>query len=121
MEKTYFDIRVTFVHVVVFLIAVIAIGIFLFYMGYQAGHRLADQPAGIETADKPIDPALDNQEKIDIVDEKPVHSAKQSIPAEMKLHETQKPEELPPAASATRRKAQRIAHRWLTRRALPAR
>jgi len=98
MEKTYFDIRVTFVHVVVFLVAVIAIGIFLFYMGYQAGHRLADQPAGIENADKPIDPALDSQEKIDVVDEKPIKAAAKSIPEEMKLHEKQTPEELPPAA-----------------------
>jgi cell division septation protein DedD len=98
MEKTYFDIRVTFVHVVVFLIAVIAIGIFLFYMGYQAGHRLADQPAGIENMDKQSETLFDNQEKIDIVDEKPVNSAKQAIPAEMKLHEKQKPEELPAAA-----------------------
>jgi cell division septation protein DedD len=95
MEKTYFDIRVTFIHVVVFLVAVIAIGIFLFYMGYQAGHRLSDQPAGIENADKQIEPALDNQEKIDVVDEKPVPSAKQSIPAEMKLHEKQAPETAP--------------------------
>ncbi|MBN2400624.1 SPOR domain-containing protein [candidate division KSB1 bacterium] len=97
MEKTYFDIRVTFVHVVVFLIAVIAIGIFLFYMGYQAGHRLANQPAGIENADKLNEAAFDNQEKIDLVDEKPVKPAKQTIPSEMKLHEKQIPEKIPAA------------------------
>ena len=47
MEKTYFEIKITFVHIVVFLIAVIAIGIFLFYMGYQAGQRRADPRTAI--------------------------------------------------------------------------
>lgn len=98
MEKTYFDFRVTFIHVVVFLVAVIAIGIFLFYMGYQAGHRLAAQPAGIETTDKEGEAGLDTQEKIDMVDEQPVQPAKQSIPAEMQLHEKQAPEGPPPTA-----------------------
>lgn len=103
MEKTYFDIRVTFVHVVIFLIAVIAIGIFLFYMGYQAGHRLGDQPAGIVNEVNQIEPASTDQEKISTVDEKPIKSVidkantKQSIPEEMKLHERQLPGELPPA------------------------
>ena len=103
MEKTYFDIRVTFVHVVIFLIAVIAIGIFLFYMGYQAGHRLGDQPAEIVNEVNQTEPATANQEKMRMVDEKPIKSvidkanSKQSIPEEMKLHEKQLPGELPPA------------------------
>jgi cell division septation protein DedD len=103
MEKTYFDIRVTFVHVVIFLIAVIAIGIFLFYMGYQAGHRLGDQPAGIVNGDNQLKTESANPEKVSVVDEKPIKSVsdkpigKQSIPEEMKLHEKQVPEELPPA------------------------
>jgi cell division septation protein DedD len=104
MDKTYFDIRVTFVHVVVFLIAVIAIGIFLFYMGYQAGHRLGDQPAGITDAAAQGEPAAVDQEKINMLDEKPIKSVsdktsvKQSIPDELKLHEKQLPGELPPPA-----------------------
>lgn len=103
MEKTYFDIRITFVHVVIFLIAVIAIGIFLFYMGYQAGHRLGDQPAGIVNEADQTEPATINQEKIKTIDEKPIKpvidqtNTKQSIPEEMKLHEKQMPGELPPA------------------------
>jgi cell division septation protein DedD len=103
MEKTYFDIRVTFVHVVIFLIAVIAIGIFLFYMGYQAGHRLGDQPAGIVNEVEQTEPAATSSENMRMVDEKPIKSVvdktstKQSIPEEMKLHEKQLPEELPPA------------------------
>jgi len=104
MEKTYFDIRVTFVHVVVFLIAVIAIGIFLFYMGYQAGHRLGDQPAGIVNEADQAETAAVSPENLSTVDEKPIKSivdkanAKQSIPEEMKLHEKQLPGELPLAA-----------------------
>jgi len=104
MEKTYFDIRVTFVHVVIFLIAVIAIGIFLFYMGYQAGHRLGDQTAGIVDATGQTEPAAVDPEKINMVDDKPIKTVSdktispQSIPAEMKLHEKQLPGELPPAA-----------------------
>lgn len=93
MEKTYFDIRVTFVHVVVFLIAVIAIGIFLFYMGYQAGQRLGNQTTALSAESGPSATAASDQEKIDIVDEKPIRTlpekaaGKQSIPAEMKLHD----------------------------------
>lgn len=105
MEKTYFDIRITFVHVVVFLIAVIAIGIFLFYMGYQAGHRLGDQPAAIVNENNQGDQATVNPEKLSLVDEKPVKTVidqatpKQSIPEEMKLHEKQLSEKLPPATN----------------------
>ena len=93
MEKTYFDIRVTFVHVVIFLIAAIAIGIFLFYMGYQAGHRLGDQPAAGSAEAGLTETAAADQEKVNMVDEKPIlsvndkASGKQSIPDEMKLHE----------------------------------
>ena len=103
MEKTYFDIRITFVHVVIFLIAVIAIGIFLFYMGYQAGHRLGDQPAGIVNEANQIEPDTANYEKLRMVDEKQIKSvsdkanSKQSIPEEMKLYEKQLPGELPQA------------------------
>jgi len=105
MEKTYFDIRVTFVHVVIFLIAAIAIGIFLFYMGYQAGHRLGDQPVGNVNDIIKSEPATANSEKITLVDEKPVKTVidkangKQSIPEEMKLHERQLPEKLPPTTN----------------------
>jgi cell division septation protein DedD len=104
MEKTYFDIRVTFVHVVIFLIALIAIGIFLFYMGYQAGHRLGNQSSGIVTEMDRTEPAAASREKINMVDERPIKSvndktnSKQSIPKEMKLHEKQLPKELSPAS-----------------------
>ena len=37
LEKSYLEIKVTFLHIVILLIGVVLIGIFLFYMGYQAG------------------------------------------------------------------------------------
>lgn len=36
-NKSYLEIKVTFIHIFVLLIAVILIGIFLFYLGFQAG------------------------------------------------------------------------------------
>ncbi|UCH96883.1 MAG: hypothetical protein JSV88_08540, partial [Candidatus Aminicenantes bacterium] len=41
VEKSYIEIKVTFVHIVVLLVGVIVIGIFLFYLGYQAGKSSA--------------------------------------------------------------------------------
>ena len=36
-NKSYLDIKVTFTHIIILLIAVIMIGIFLFYIGFNAG------------------------------------------------------------------------------------
>jgi len=90
MEKTYFEFKITFMHIVVFLVAVIAIGIALFYMGYQAGQRRADPRTAIANEQgQPEDAA----EEVSVVDEKPVRTVpptsgpRQSIPAEIKLHE----------------------------------
>lgn len=95
MEKTYFEFKITFLHIVVFLVAVIAIGVFLFYMGYQAGQRRSDPRT-----------LLANQQgeeegvgELEVVDETPPPvrkppAAERSITAEMKLHEE------PPAQGA---------------------
>jgi|GEM_PF-5049278 len=93
MEKTYFEFKITFLHIVVFLVAVIAIGIFLFYMGYQAGQRRTD-PRTMIANEQGREDAAGNGE-LSVVDEPPVRSAparpapRQSIPAEIKLHEEQ--------------------------------
>jgi cell division septation protein DedD len=102
MEKTYFEIKITFVHIVVFLIAVIGIGIFLFYMGYQAGQRRGDTPAAMIGEPNQAE-AAGNPEELKIVDEKPSKTpadksaAKQTIPEEMKLHQAQMAKEQPGA------------------------
>jgi cell division protein FtsN len=95
MEKTYFEFKITFLHIVVFLVAVIAIGIFLFYMGYQAGQRRADPRTAIANAQ---DQGLaGSSEELSIVDEKPVQTVpvkpapRQTIPEELKLHQEQTP------------------------------
>lgn len=107
MEKTYFEFKITFLHIVVFLAAVIAIGIFLFYMGYQAGQRRSDPRTAVANAQ---DEGADASE-LSVVDEKPVKTvpaspaAGRSIPAEMKLHEEQdvaKPAAKLPAQAANK-------------------
>ncbi len=98
MEKTYFEFKITFMHIVVFLVAVIAIGIFLFYMGYQAGQRRADPRTAIANEQGQAEvPA----EELSLVEEKPVRSVpaqpapRQSIPEEIKLHEGQTTRNVP--------------------------
>ncbi len=107
MEKTYFEFKITFLHIVVFLAAVIAIGIFLFYMGYQAGQRRSDPRTAIANAQGEGAGASE----LSVVDEKPLKTvpaapgAGQSIPAEMRLHVAQgaaTPEaQLPPPGADT--------------------
>jgi len=100
MEKTYFEFKITFMHIVVFLVAVVAIGIFLFYMGYQAGQRRADPRTTI--ANEQAAPG-ETAEELSVVDEKPVQTVpakpepRQSIPAEIKLHEGQAAGSVPAA------------------------
>ncbi|TFG79909.1 MAG: SPOR domain-containing protein [Chrysiogenales bacterium] len=103
MEKTYFEIKITFVHIVIFLIAVLGMGIFLFYMGYQAGQRRGNPLTAINSEQNQEEAAV-NPEELRIVDEKPIKtaagntSAKQTIPEEMKLHQAQKKKEQPPVS-----------------------
>jgi cell division septation protein DedD len=103
MEKTYFDLKITFVHIVVFLVSVIGIGIFIFYMGYQAGQRRKDPQAGLAAEQNKADAAA-NLEELDIVAEKPIKTTtgkiagKQTIPEEMKLHQVQMEKEKPLAS-----------------------
>jgi cell division septation protein DedD len=103
MEKTYFEFKITFLHIVVFLIAVIAIGIFLFYMGYQAGQRRTDPRTAIANEMSTADAA--SPEELRIVEEKPLKTspgkvdAGKSIPEEMKLHQEQVKKAAPPPVS----------------------
>jgi cell division septation protein DedD len=107
MEKPYFEIKVTFVHIVVLLIAVVLIGILLFYMGYQAGHRTEKEATSGKTA--PILTGTESkEEELKIVDEKPLRppginaGTNQSISDEMKLHQqkTQNEKSIEPKPAA---------------------
>jgi cell division septation protein DedD len=41
MENSYLEVKVSFIHIVVMLVGVIVVGVFLFYLGYQAGKSSA--------------------------------------------------------------------------------
>jgi cell division septation protein DedD len=107
MEKTYFEFKITFLHIVVFLVAVIAIGIFLFYMGYQAGQRRTAPETAIANEATAGDAA--NAEELHIVEEKPIQTVpgkaggKQSIPEEIQRHEEQAEKASPPVVPASQK------------------
>lgn len=90
MEKTYFEFKITFLHIVIFLVAVIAIGVFLFYLGYQSGQRRSD-PRTLLANQQGEEEGIG---ELEVVDETPPPAPKaatagRSITAEMKLHEEQ--------------------------------
>lgn len=47
MEKTYVELKVTFIHIVVMVVGIIIIGAFLFYLGYQAGQSSRNKDTDI--------------------------------------------------------------------------
>jgi cell division septation protein DedD len=95
-EKSYLEIKVTFIHILVLLIAVILIGIFLFYLGHQAGKSaIKDQFATQEVQKK-----SGKSEEINIVEEQkpsetPKSREKSAIESEIKMHEKPKQEKVP--------------------------
>lgn len=84
-EKSYLEIKITFIHILVMLVAVILIGIFLFYLGLQAGKSsMKNQFAGLNPEKDP-----EQTEKIELPEQpaasrSPVSGS--SIDSEMKLH-----------------------------------
>jgi len=85
MEKSYVEIKVSFLHIVVLLVGVIIIGSFLFFLGYQAG-KSSSKNQMLKFASK------GKAEKIQLVDEKDKIPVKKqmrkepSIGEEIKLH-----------------------------------
>ena len=67
-EKSYLEIKVTFVHILVLLVAIILIGIFLFSLGYKAGKSSIKEP----TESSKLAENFQNPEEIKIVKERPV-------------------------------------------------
>jgi cell division septation protein DedD len=101
-EKSYLEIKVTLLHIVILLAGVIIIGVFLFYLGYQAG-KSSLNPRMVQTQ---LTENGNETKEISILDEtgesgkEPVKEKEQktSINEEMKLHQqpvkkrTEKPE-----------------------------
>lgn len=86
MEKSYLEIKVTFIHIFVLLIAIILIGIFLFYLGYQAGRSSLKS----QTIASKLQNDIKTTEEIKITEEtsKAEKQKKQTmITEEMKLHD----------------------------------
>ena len=91
LEKSYLEIKVTLMHIVILLVGVIIIGIFLFYLGYQAGKSsLKNQDVKAQLTErgnrtKEINILEDNEK----AEELPVtkHKNTPSINEEMKLHQ----------------------------------
>mgnify|MGYP001424787045 CR=1 FL=1 len=85
-ERSYFEIKVTFVHIVVMLVSVVMIGILLFYLGYRAGHastqRQSEGGTSLTTTTPPGGP----------------NSSADAIAQEMRLHRPE-PETTPADAS----------------------
>ncbi|MCK5059229.1 MAG: SPOR domain-containing protein [Candidatus Aminicenantes bacterium] len=91
LEKSYLEIKVTLMHIVILLVGVIIIGIFLFYLGYQAGKSsLKNQDVRAQLTEqgdrtKEINILDDNRKTEELPVEKNENTP--SINEEMKLHQ----------------------------------
>ncbi|MGD2088113.1 MAG: SPOR domain-containing protein [Candidatus Aminicenantes bacterium] len=91
VEKSYIEIKVTFIHIVVLLVGVIIIGIFLFYLGFQAGKSSARN----QILQGQLPDAAGETDEIQLVDQEDKIAKKgkePSISDEIKLHQ------LPPSS-----------------------
>jgi cell division septation protein DedD len=83
-DKSYLEIKVTIIHIFVLLVAVILIGIFLFYLGYRAGKSAVKDQFDLSTS------AVrgGRTEQVNVVDDQPSRAKKvaSGIDTEMKLH-----------------------------------
>ena len=86
VEKSYIEIKVTFIHIVVLLVGVIIIGIFLFYLGFQAGKSSARN----QILQAQLPDAAGKTDEIQLVDQEdktPKKAKEPSISDEIKLHQ----------------------------------
>jgi cell division protein FtsN len=99
MERSYLEVKVSFLHIVVLLVGVILIGSFLFYLGYQAGKSSRQGQVG----DSEILGGDAQPEEIQLADvdtksqpKKNKPPKKTSIQDELKLHQFPEPKVEPP-------------------------
>ncbi|MCP4221504.1 MAG: SPOR domain-containing protein, partial [bacterium] len=92
-DKSYLEIKVTFHHIVILLVGVILIGIFLFFLGLQAGKTSDAKESG--EAGSLMTKTDGNSEEINFTDKAPrkdpdkieeVGEAKPRVNEEIKLH-----------------------------------
>ncbi len=96
MEKSYFELRVTIFHIIIFLLALILLGVFLFFMGYRAAvNRIPLQTAKAESKEKTAEMQVKTEPAEEIIEEKPVvqektsAAAESSIQQELQMHQIQ--------------------------------
>jgi len=77
MDKTYFEIKITFVHILILLVAIVLLGIGLFYMGYRAGHQAAIS-SPIRQVNSQQKLIKQNSARIDSINEKQIFQSKHS-------------------------------------------
>lgn len=65
MERSYVEIKVSFLHIVILLVGVILIGSFLFYLGFQAGKSSSKN----QMLKPGLAKARDKAEEIKVIDE----------------------------------------------------
>jgi len=88
VDKQYVEVKVSFIHIVVLLVGVIVIGIFLFYLGYQAGKSSARNQ--ILQAELPTNGSTDEIQLTDQegkIAKKSEVTKEPSIKDEIKLHQ----------------------------------
>ena len=101
VEKSYIEIKITFIHIVVLLVGVILIGIFLFYLGFQAGKSSARN----QILQAQLPDAAGKTDEIQLVDQEdktPKKGKDPSISDEIKLHQ------LPSSSGSGDEKKERI-------------
>ena len=92
-NRSYLEIKVTFIHIFILLIAVILIGVFLFYLGFQAGKSSIRN----QFAASSISNNSEGTEKIELTDSGPGEkktNGDSTIDTEMKLHDQSKLEKV---------------------------
>ena len=104
-EKQYVEVKVSFIHIVVLLVGVIVIGIFLFYLGYQAGKSSArNQILQAELPKSGKSDEIQLVDKDDKIARNTAESNEPSIKDEIKLHQlptTSTPTSTPPSTSTS--------------------
>jgi cell division protein FtsN len=87
MEKSYLEIKVRFIHIVILLAGVSVIGILLFYIGFQAGKSSARIRGATPQINRQAKTAANKKDRVEIIQDKPVRKQeKSSINKELNLH-----------------------------------
>lgn len=103
MERTYFDLRITFIHILIFFLALGILGIMVFYMGYRVGSRsnppvISNNSSETISSNRPNEEWAPVKEKKAELPRKIPDSTRVSVPSERDVHqESEKKATAPPS------------------------